>query len=106
VVTCPDGGGPSFDTEVLPIFVHVCDNCHAPNAPQPDRRTPYLTDYQQIYGPGGSVASEVRSQVFDNCYMPPANAPVPLSAADRQTLHLWIACGAPDSPSVDAAAKD
>src|SRR4051812_18909706 len=41
-VACPDGGGPRFDTDVLPIFQHVCDNCHAPDAPGPDRQMPYL----------------------------------------------------------------
>ena len=107
MVTCPDGGGPSFDTEVLPIFVQVCDNCHAPNAPQGDRRTPYLTDYQQIYGTGGgSEARAINVQIFDNCAMPPANAPVPLSNDQRQTLLVWLACGAPDSPAVDAAVSD
>jgi hypothetical protein len=111
VVACPDGGGPSVEGDVLPIFVAVCDNCHAPDAPKPDQQTPFLTSYQQIYGPtsgpsAGSEVSEIRSQVFDNCYMPPANATVPLSVDQRQTLLVWLACGALDSPAVDAGAAD
>jgi hypothetical protein len=112
-VACPDGGGPRFDTDVLPIFQQVCDNCHAPDAPGPDRQMPYLTTYQQIYGPAtgpsaGQEARAINTQVFYNCAMPmpPANAPVPLSEDQRQTLHVWLACGAPDSPAVDAAARD
>src|SRR5207248_6706472 len=80
VVSCPAGGGPSFEAEVLPIFVHVCDNCHAPDAPMLERQMPYLTNYQQIYGTsGGSEARAINVQIFDNCSMPPTNAPVPLS---------------------------
>jgi hypothetical protein len=105
VVACPDGGGPSFDTDVLPIFHQVCDNCHAPDASAPERQMPYLTSYQQIYGTnGGSEARAINVQIFDNCAMPPANAPVPLSADQRQTLLAWLACGAPNSPAADASA--
>jgi hypothetical protein len=109
VVACPDGGGPSFETDVLPIFQQVCNDCHAPDAPDP--QTPFLTNYPQIYGPAtgpsaGSEVSEIRSQVLDNCYMPPANAPVPLSDDQRQTLLVWLACGALDSPAVDAGSAD
>lgn len=106
VVACPDGGGPSFATDVLPIFQQVCDNCHAPDAPKPDQQTPFLTNYQQIYGPKGSEAGAINFQVFDNCSMPPADAPVPLSDDQRQTLLIWFACGALDSPAVDAGASD
>ena len=103
-LACPDGGGPSFEGEVLPIFHAVCDNCHAPDAPASEVTVPYLTDYQQIYGP--VEAHEIITQVFDDCAMPPANAPVPLSDDQRQTLFLWLTCGAPDSPAVDAGAGD
>ena len=108
-VACPDGGGPSFEGDVLPIFRHVCDNCHAPDASE--ATVPFLTNYQQIRGPSsgpsaGSEASAIRSQVFDNCSMPPATAPVPLSDDQRQTLLVWLACGAPDSPAADAGAGD
>jgi uncharacterized membrane protein len=111
VVACPVGGGPSFDTDVLPIFQQVCDNCHAPDAPKPDQETPFLTSYQQIFGPvtgpsAGSEVKEINNQVFLSCLMPPSNAPVPLSDDQRQTLLVWLACGALDSPAVDAGATD
>ena len=100
VVACPDGGGPSFEGEVLPIFKNVCDNCHAPDASDP--QTPLLTNYQQIHGP--TIAGEINTRVFDDCSMPmpPSTAPVQLSGDDRQTLLVWLACGALDSPAVDA----
>lgn len=108
VVACPDGGGPSFATDVLPIFQRVCDNCHSPDAPDADRQTPFLTSYPQIYGPKGSEAGAINFQVFDDCSMPmpPSDAPVPLMTDQRQTLLVWLACGALESPAVDAGAAD
>ena len=91
---------------MLPIFQQVCDNCHAPDAPSPGPQTPFLTNYQQIYGTGGSVAAEIRSQVFDNCEMPPPTATVPLSDDQRQTLHVWLVCGALDGSAADAGVRD
>jgi hypothetical protein len=108
VMACPDGGGPSFDTDVLPVFQQVCDNCHAPDGSEASRP---LTTYREIYGPAtgpsaGSEAIEIRNQVFLSCLMPPSNAPVPLGVDQRQTLLVWFACGALDSPAVDAGARD
>jgi len=100
---CPDGGGPSFTGDVLPIFKNVCANCHAPG--ETEASMP-LTTYQQIYGPGGNEAREINNQVFESCLMPPSNAPVLLSDDQRQTLLVWLACGALDNPAVDAAVGD
>jgi hypothetical protein len=103
-VACPDGGGPSFTGDVLSIFHAVCDNCHSPDASESDRQTPFLTNYQQIYSVVES--HEILTEVFDQCLMPPPTAPVPLSVDDRQTLFVWLTCGAPDSAAVDAGAGD
>ena len=104
VVACPEGGSPDFETEVLPIFQQVCDNCHSPDAPKADQETPSLTNYQQIYSVVES--REIITQVFYQCAMPPSDAPVPLNADQRQTLFVWLTCGALDSPAVDAGAGD
>jgi hypothetical protein len=98
-VTCPDGGGPSFTADVLPVFKNVCANCHAPG--ETEASIP-LTTYQQIH----LWVGEINNQVFLSCLMPPSNAPVPLSDDQGQTLLVWLACGAPDSPAVDAGAGD
>jgi uncharacterized membrane protein len=66
---------------------------------------PLLT-YQQIYGQNGMEAHEIYTQVFAYCLMPPSNAPAPLTDGGRQILFNWIACGAPNSPAVDAGAGD
>jgi hypothetical protein len=104
VVSCPEAGGPSFDTDVLPIFQQVCDNCHSPDAPKADQEVPSLTNYQQIYS--AVESREIVTQVFEDCAMPPSDAPVPLIGDQRQTLLVWLTCGAPDSPAVDAGAGD
>ena len=87
---------------MLPIFQQVCDNCHSPEAPTADQETPSLTSYQEIYS--AVEAREIITQVFDQCAMPPSDAPVPLSDDQRQTLLVWLTCGALDSPAVDAGA--
>lgn len=103
-LVCPEAGAPSFADDVYPnVFVPVCGNCHAPGGQEANRP---LTSYQQIYGTNGNGAREIFNQVFLSCLMPPSNAPVPLTDTQRQTLLDWFACGAPDSPSVDAAARD
>ena len=93
----PEAGCPSFTNDVLPIFQSVCDNCHAPGQVEANRP---LTTYQQINAQVGAVFT----QVFENCLMPPSNAPEPLTASERQTLLDWFACGAlDDAPATDAA---
>jgi uncharacterized membrane protein len=109
VLTCPEAGSPSFATDVLPkVFYPVCDDCHAPGKVESGHP---LTDYQEIYGPtsGPSAASEANAiftQVFENCSMPPSNAPMPFDDDERQILLDWFACGAPDSPPLDAGSGD
>ncbi len=107
VVACPDGGGPSFEDDVYPnVFAPDCASCHSPTGVEPNSP---LTNYQQIYGPGGNEAREIYNQVLENCLMPPGNGPEPLSEPQRQTLLLWYACGALDSPAGpagDAGASD
>jgi hypothetical protein len=109
VLVCPEAGSPSFVNDVLPrVFIPVCDNCHAPGQVEGSRP---LTNYQEIHGPTGGPnagleGNAVFTQVFENCWMPPSNAPIPLDDDERQLLLDWFACGAPDSPSLDAGASD
>jgi len=103
-LVCPEAGAPSFADDVYPnVFLPVCESCHAPG--QTEATTP-LTSYAQIYGTDGTEAREIFNQVFESCLMPPSNATLLLTDAQRQTLLDWFACGAPDSPSVDASTGD
>jgi len=112
--TCP-AVVPSFANEVYPkVFVPYCVSCHSSIGIESGRP---LTTYQQIYGQGGSEAGEIFAQVFENCLMPPSNAPAQLTdtqsdggdgggdvdAGDggaggaRQALLDWLVCGAPNN---------
>ncbi|HVV49097.1 MAG TPA: hypothetical protein VHO06_05525 [Polyangia bacterium] len=106
-LVCPEAGSPDFASEVFPkVFLPVCDNCHAPG--EVESNMP-LTNYQQIYGPtsgpnAGVEIGEIYTWVFEECRMPPSDAPVPLDDDQRQLLLDWFACGAPDSASLTADA--
>ena len=99
--TC-SGTAPSFSTDVNPnVFMAFCVTCHSPTGVEPSMP---LTSYQQIYGANGQEATEIFTQVFENCMMPPSNAPAQLADADggdalgpRQTLLDWLVCGAPNN---------
>lgn len=78
---------PSYTNEVAPIFAAHCGQCHSrenPTGPWP------LDDAIDI----GEWAFSIDADLSD-CSMPPLNADVPLSDADRETLHAWLSCGAP-----------
>jgi hypothetical protein len=105
--TCP-GVAPSFANDVYPnVFVPFCVSCHSSIGVE--FGTP-LTTYEQIYGQNGQEAGEIFTQVFENCLMPPSNAPAQLTDGDgdggmgdaeaansRQTLLDWLTCGAPNN---------
>jgi hypothetical protein len=99
--TCP-AVAPSFADQVYPdVFLPFCVSCHSPTGVEPG--TP-LTSYQQIRGPAGVEATEIFTQVFESCLMPPSNAPAQLTddeggdaLGSRQILLDWLACGAPDN---------
>jgi hypothetical protein len=102
--TCP-GVSPSFANDVYPnVFVPFCVSCHSSIGVEPGM--PFTT-YQQIYGQAGAEAQEIFNQVFEDCLMPPLNAPAQLTDSDagadadaggalgaRQTLLDWLSCGA------------
>ena len=88
VPACP-AVAPSFAAEVDPIIQGVCVTCHSPGGMEASRP---LTTYAQITAPVNKGTAF--GQLLD-CLMPPANAPKPLTPAERQTLLEWFACGAP-----------
>src|ERR1051325_7677232 len=96
IPTCP-AVVPDFGSEVLPIIQGVCGNCHAPGGVEASLP---ITSYDEITSP--RVKTTAFSLVL-GCSMPPADAPRPLTAAERSTLLAWFACGAPDAGSAGGA---
>ena len=84
---CPDGGAPSYQADILPIFQEACIPCHSPNGSAGFDETSYTEIHDQL--------SPILSQV-NACMMPPLNGP-PLSAAERVALTGWLKCGAPNN---------
>ena len=80
---------PSYMTDVAPIIHSVCVLCHYPGSNM--TRTSYTT-YQGVSGDRGSILGQIYS-----CNMPPATAPVPLTATQRETLLVWLDCGSPNN---------
>ena len=79
---------PTYAADVAPILAAACTRCHAPGgAAEGDD----LTTAAGVHRKGSTVLTQVQS-----CLMPPAAAERPLTAAERDTLVRWFACGAPD----------
>jgi hypothetical protein len=80
---------PSYANEVAPLFAAHCNQCHSgqePTGPWP------LNNPIDI----GDWSLSIRADLED-CLMPPPDSKAPLSDADRQTMHDWLACGAPNN---------
>ena len=78
---------PSFANEVAPLFAAHCGQCHSPAdpfGPWPLDNASDISDWSL------SIKADL-----EDCLMPPPDSDTPLSDADRQTLHTWLACGAP-----------
>ena len=78
---------PSYTNEVAPIIATHCGQCHThadPTGPWP------LDDPTDV----ADWSIQIQLDLSD-CLMPPEDTDVPLSAADRDTLHTWLMCGAP-----------
>ena len=79
---------PSYATDVSPIVFQYCESCHAPGKSQSGKP---LDTYASVT----SLSAKVQSKVND-CSMPPSGSPQP-TAAERDTLLGWLACGAPNN---------
>ena len=85
--TCPDGGVPSYQSEILPILQEACLPCHGPGGTAGYDESGYANVYDQ--------RSPILDQVYD-CLMPPTNGPQ-LTSAQRVALTGWLECGAPNN---------
>jgi hypothetical protein len=83
---CPTPA-PTFAHDVAPIIGQRCSGpCHfgAPRGPWA------LTDYGHV----ADWKDDVQALVH-NCTMPPQDAGVPITTAERETILNWIRCGLP-----------
>lgn len=80
---------PSYANEVAPLFAAHCNQCH--NGADPAGPWP-LNNPIDI----GDWARSIQADLED-CLMPPPDSDPPLSDADRQKMHDWLSCGAPNN---------
>ena len=86
-----------FDTEILPIFLNNCANCHGNE--RTEKNIKYL-DYSSIMGtiktgnPDDSKAYEAITSNIGENVMPPD---LPLSQNQRSLIRLWIEQGAKET---------
>lgn len=96
----PEGVPPSFQLDVLPIFIANCVRCHSGESPPNGLR---LTNYETvmkgslflpIITPGEPETSLIYLMTSKGTMPVEGN---PLSEAQVQTIYDWIAAGAPDN---------
>ena len=85
--SCPEGGPPSYKTEIAPIFQETCVFCHSPKGTAGF----FMTTYAEVHSEFGAILSQVTV-----CQMPPLDGPT-LTDAQRVALTAWLRCGAPDN---------
>ena len=84
--TCPTPS-PHY-SDIAPIVQRDCVPCHSgatPDGPWP------LTGYKQLADWAGVIQDDL-----GNCTMPPLDGGVPITAADRLAILVWLQCGAPE----------
>ena len=84
---CPDGGAPSYKTQILPILQQDCIPCHSPTG----TAGYYETSYADVYNQRSPMLDQVTL-----CAMPPVGGPQ-LTSAQQIALTAWLECGAPDN---------
>lgn len=80
---------PSYANVVGPLFDAHCNQCHngaEPTGPWPLKNPIDIGDWSL------SIKADL-----EDCLMPPPDSKAPLSDADRQTMHDWLSCGAPNN---------
>jgi len=84
-VACPSAV-PGYAADVAPIIERRCLSCHSGSTLGPWPLTAYqhVADWQDM----------IRSQLLD-CTMPPPEAGIPMTNAERLSILLWIRCGLP-----------
>jgi uncharacterized membrane protein/mono/diheme cytochrome c family protein len=98
-------------TEVRSVFSAKCAGCHGPNLARPKGRFGYVLDLGRLARDPEKVipSSTDESELWELVRreeMPPEESPTgPLSNAEKEIIHDWIAAGAPADTIVSAAAN-
>jgi uncharacterized membrane protein/mono/diheme cytochrome c family protein len=98
-------------TEVRSVFSAKCAGCHGPNLAKPKGRFGYVLDLERLARDPEKVipSSPDESELWELVRlgeMPPEESPTgPLSNVEKETIHAWIAAGAPADTIVSAAAN-
>ena len=85
--SCPSSN-PTYASDVAPVLFQYCVSCHGPGGSVSNKP---LDSYPAVKALSGTVKN-----VMAACTMPPSSAAQP-SAAERDTVLGWIACGAQDN---------
>jgi uncharacterized membrane protein len=98
-------------SEVRSVFSAKCAGCHGPNLAKPKGRFGYVLDLERLARDPEKVipSSPDESELWELVRlgeMPPEESPTgPLSNVEKETIHAWIAAGAPADTIVSAAAN-
>jgi len=104
-------GERNLAAEALSVFSAKCAGCHGPNLASPKGRFGYVLDLARVAAnpemvvPSFPEESELWELVRRG-EMPPEESPTgPLSGVEKETIHAWIAAGAPADPNLASAAN-
>jgi uncharacterized membrane protein len=98
-------------SEVRSVFAAKCAGCHGPNLAKPRGRFGYVLDLARIAGNREMVvpSSPDESELWELVHrgeMPPEESPAgPLTELEKETIHAWIAAGAPSDSIVSVGAN-
>jgi uncharacterized membrane protein len=104
-------GEQDLASEVRSVFSAKCAGCHGPNLAKPKGRFGYVLDLGRVARDPEKVipSSPEESELWELVRlgeMPPDESPAgPLSNAEKEIIHAWIAAGAPADPIIPVAAN-
>jgi mono/diheme cytochrome c family protein/uncharacterized membrane protein len=96
-------------SEVLEVFSAKCAACHGPNVGKPRGGFGYVLNLGRVAGNREMVVpfAPDQSELWEHVSkgeMPPPDSPTgPLSSAQKEVIHAWIAAGAPTAASPGSA---
>lgn len=80
---------PSYANDIVPILNARCSSCHTeadPSGPWPFDTHTDVSDWSTLI-----------SRDLERCSMPPPNSGLLFPDSERELVHAWLLCGAPDN---------